>query len=75
VVARAGRFQGQGGGAGIRLLRRLASARESAEADLLSYILFDGHYATELVRIGYEDARSRHHELASFLRDCVVPND
>ncbi len=72
-VARAGRFAGQGGGPGIRLLRRLASARGSSEADLLSYILFDGQYAAELVRIGYEDARARHHELCHFLRDCVVP--
>jgi NTE family protein len=72
-VARAGRFKGQGGGTGIRLLRRLASARGSSEADLLSYILFDGQYAAELVRIGYEDARARHHELASFLCDCIVP--
>jgi NTE family protein len=69
-VARAGRFKGQGGGTGIRLLRRLAS---SSEADLLSYILFDGNYAAELVRIGYEDARARHHELAAFLCDCIVP--
>ena len=71
-VARAGRFKGQGGGPGIRLLRRLASARGSSEADLLSYILFDGQYAAELVRIGREDARARHHELANFLCDCVV---
>jgi NTE family protein len=72
-VARAGRFKGQGGGPGIRLLRRLANARGSSEADLLSYILFDGQYAHELVRIGYEDAKARHHELANFLCDCIVP--
>ena len=71
-VARAGRFKGQGGGAGIRLLRRLASARGPSEADLLSYILFDGQYAAELVRIGYEDARAHHDELANFLCDSVV---
>jgi NTE family protein len=74
-VARAGRFKGQGGGPGIRLLRRLASARGSSEADLLSYILFDGEYAGELVRIGYQDAKARHHDLANFLRDCVVPGE
>lgn len=71
-IARAGRFKGHGGGAGIRLLRRMASARGANEADLLSYILFDGVYAAELVRIGYEDARARHNELARFLCDCVV---
>ncbi len=72
-VARAGRFKGAGGGRGLRLLRRLASARGANEADLLSYILFDGIYAGELVRIGYEDARSKHDELVAFLRDNVDP--
>ncbi len=71
-VARAGRFKGAGGGSGIRLLRRLANARGTNEADLLSYVLFDGEYASELVRIGFEDARSRHEELARFLCDAVV---
>jgi NTE family protein len=74
-VAKAGRFKGMGGGTGIRLLRRLVTAAGSSEADLLSYILFDGQYAAELVRIGYEDARARHHDLANFLQDCVVPRD
>jgi NTE family protein len=74
-VARSGRFKGTGGGAGIRLLRRLAGASGASEADLLSYILFDGNYAAELVRMGYEDARSRHDELARFLADTVVQGD
>jgi NTE family protein len=74
-IAKHGRFKGAGGGAGIRMLRRLASASGTNEADLLSYILFDGIYAAELVRIGYEDARARHHELARFLHDCVVCED
>jgi NTE family protein len=72
-IARSGRFKGTGGGAGIRLLRRLAGASGASEADLLSYILFDGNYAAELVRMGYEDARARHEELANFLKDTVVP--
>lgn len=72
-IARSGRFKGQGGGTGIRLLRRLASARGASEADLLSYILFDGMYAAELVRMGHEDARARHEELARFLHDTVIP--
>ena len=71
-VARAGRFKGTGGGAGIRLLRRLATARGADEADLLSYILFDGHYAHDVARLGYEDARAHHDQLAQFLGDAVV---
>src|SRR3954471_13919130 len=74
-IARTGRFKGTGGGAGIRLLRRLAGASGVSEADLLSYILFDGNYAAELVRMGYEDARARHDELARFLQDTVVQRD
>ncbi|HXJ19742.1 MAG TPA: patatin-like phospholipase family protein [Polyangia bacterium] len=72
-VARAGRFKGSGGGAGIQLLRRLATARGADEADLLSYILFDGLFAAEVARLGYEDARAHHDELAKFLADAVVP--
>ncbi|HET6148717.1 MAG TPA: patatin-like phospholipase family protein [Polyangia bacterium] len=71
-IARAGRFKGSGGGPGIQLLRRLATARGADEADLLSYILFDGLYAAEVTRLGYEDARAQHHELARFLGDSVV---
>jgi NTE family protein len=71
-VARTGRFKGSGGGAGIQLLRRLATARGANEADLLSYILFDGLYAAEVARVGYEDARAQHDDLAKFLADSVV---
>jgi NTE family protein len=74
-IARAGRFKGTGGGTGIRLLRRLAASSGASEADLLSYILFDGVYAAELVRMGYEDARGRHEDLCRFLQDTVVPAD
>jgi NTE family protein len=74
-IARSGRFKGTGGGPGIRLLRRLAGASGASEADLLSYILFDGNYAAELVRMGHEDARARHDELARFLQDTVVQRD
>ena len=63
-VARTGRFKGSGGGAGIQLLRRLATARGADEADLISYILFDGLYAAEVAQMGYEDARSHHDNLA-----------
>ena len=71
-VARAGKFRGTGGGTGIQLLRRLATARGASEADLLSYILFDGLYAAEVARLGYEDARAQHEELAKFLGDSVI---
>jgi NTE family protein len=71
-IARTGKFKGQGGGPGIQMLRRLATARGADEADLLSYILFDGLYAAEVARLGYEDARMHHEELCKFLADAVI---
>src|SRR5450432_2003745 len=71
-IARTGKFKGQGGGPGIQLLRRLATARGADEADLLSYILFDGLYAAEVARLGYEDGRLHHDELCKFLADAVI---
>jgi NTE family protein len=45
-----------------RLMRRLASD----ESDLLSYLLFDGEFAHQLIELGRADARARHDELCAF---------
>jgi len=37
------------------------------EADLLSYLYFDGCYTSELVELGREDARARHDDLVELL--------
>ena len=43
--------------------------REAAnEADLLSYLLFDGAFANELIALGRRDARRRHDEIVAFFR-------
>jgi NTE family protein len=47
-----------------RALRRIAEGEQ--EADLLSYILFDGPFAGRLIEIGRSDARARHDELVTF---------
>src|SRR5580693_5097808 len=47
-----------------RALRRIAEGER--EADLLTYILFDGAFAGQLIEIGRSDARARHNELVSF---------
>jgi NTE family protein len=47
-----------------RALRRMAEGEK--EADLLSYVLFDGGFAGRLIEIGFSDARARHDELLAF---------
>ena len=47
-----------------RGLRRIGESEN--EADLLSYVLFDGAFAGRLIEMGLRDARARHDELATF---------
>jgi NTE family protein len=54
-------------GAVGRVLRRLADADGSRETSLLSYLLFDGEFAAQLVELGRADARRRHEELCAVL--------
>ena len=54
------------GGMAGRLMRRLAEPESRNEADLLSYLLFDGGFAGELIELGRADARARHEELCAF---------
>ncbi len=48
------------------LIRRLADLRDQIEADLLSFILFDGEFAMRLARLGHDDALCRTDEILSF---------
>lgn len=50
-------------------MRNLSPGRRSAEADLLSYLLFDGEFLDPLAELGYRDARSREEDLARFFTD------
>jgi NTE family protein len=47
-----------------RAMRRIAEGE--SEADLLSYVLFDGEFCGRLIEMGRDDARARHEELAQF---------
>ena len=49
-----------------RLLRRIGEWDDTGEADLLSYLLFDGAFATQLIELGRRDARARHEDLCAF---------
>ena len=52
-----------------RLIRRLAAEGAQNESDLLSYLLFEGSFAKELIDLGREDARARHDELCEFFEE------
>lgn len=54
-----------------RVLLGAVSDQDSEDADLLSYLLFDGAYTGELERLGWEDARDRADELYTFFDDEV----
>lgn len=46
-----------------RALRRVAEGE--SEADMLSYVLFDGEFSGQLIEMGRADARAKHDELAA----------
>jgi NTE family protein len=55
-----------------RVLRRLAESEGPTEADLLSYLLFDGEFASQLMDLGSEDARAQHDELCHFFHEQMT---
>jgi NTE family protein len=55
------------GGLTGRALRYLM--KHPGEADLLSYLLFDGEFLAPLAELGFSDARSREEELCRFFTD------
>ncbi len=62
---RSKQFGQRASGLVARLLHRVADESEN-EADLLSYVLFDGEFAGQLIELGRKDARAQHKELCEF---------
>lgn len=56
----------RGGAAMARRIFTLVDVGEATEADLASYILFDGDFAKKLIDLGRADAAARRHEIAEF---------
>jgi NTE family protein len=54
------------------LFRRLGEGRES---DILSYLLFDGEFARQLIEHGRDDARANHDELCTLFESVLSENE
>lgn len=52
-----------------RLISRLAARESTYENDFLSYMLFDGNFAADLIDLGYQDAARQEEELMRFFAE------
>lgn len=52
-----------------RVIRRLAEREGGEENDLVSYLLFDGGFADQLIQMGYADAKRQREEWLRFFSD------
>jgi NTE family protein len=69
--ARSPEFAGRASGMIGKMIRRISEWEGAGEADLLSYILFDGDFSARLIELGRNDARARHAELCSFFEEMT----
>lgn len=54
-----------------KLLHRIAQSQLMTEADLASYLLFDGEYARDLIQLAMEDTHARREDLIRFFGDAM----
>jgi NTE family protein len=69
--ARSPEFAARASGMIGKMIRRISEWEGAGEADLLSYILFDGEFSARLIELGKRDARARHSELCAFFEDLT----
>jgi len=55
-----------------RAFVRLGEGEGLDEADLLSYVLFDGEFTQELIALGRRDAERQHDQIVSFFADQIA---
>jgi NTE family protein len=53
------------------VLAGAAALGATRSGDLLSYLLFDGGFASELIALGRSDAQRMHDELCAFFAESV----
>jgi NTE family protein len=53
-------------------MRNLVPGRRTAEADLVSYLLFDGEFVAPLAELGFRDAMAQEEQLARFFADDPI---
>jgi NTE family protein len=56
-----------------KLIQRLAEGESRHENDLLSYLLFDGNFAAQLIELGRSDAAKKEDELAALFDVLGAP--
>ncbi len=52
---------------GIKTLLRLIGVNRSGESSLLSYLMFEGKFCSELIQLGYKDGLKKQDEIRKFL--------
>ncbi len=67
--ARSPRFGSRNLGMAGRFLRQLAERESEYEADLVSYLMFEGEFASQLIELGRDDARAARDKWERFWSD------
>jgi NTE family protein len=57
-----------------RIMKRLAHGQAMREADVLSYVLFDGRFARQLIDLGEADAAPHHDEFCALFEALREPD-
>jgi NTE family protein len=51
----------------VRLLLRSAGINNDSESSIISYLLFEKNFCTELIKLGFEDAMEQENQIKNFL--------